>query len=293
MLARTHGCPGMPHQNKVAIVTGAARGIGAGVAAALAKKGYSVGLVGLEGERLRANAKAIGDNARAFEVDITDRTSVGSAFEGVRERFGRIDAIVSNAGIANYELLATMSVDNFRRVMAVNVEGTFNAIQASIPHLTDSKGYFLGVASLSAVSAPPGLAVYGASKRATESLIDTFRSEMIHLGVEAGVAYFGWLTTDLVQNADEHAAFNYMRTHLPGPLKAIAPVDLAINAIVNGVIRRKRRVMAPGWLRAAMVMRWSIAGNPSPYRKQMPEIERLLAEDKKRAGVYMSDPARR
>jgi len=116
---------------------------------------------------------------------------------------------------------------------------------------------------------------------------------MIHLGVEAGVAYFGWLTTDLVQNADEHAAFNYMRTHLPGPLKAIAPVDLAINAIVNGVIRRKRRVMAPGWLRAAMVMRWSIAGNPSPYRKQMPEIERLLAEDKKRAGVYMSDPARR
>lgn len=283
----------MPASNKVAIVTGAARGIGAGVAAALAKKGYSIGLVGLEGERLRENAKAIGDRAKAFEVDVTDRTSIGSAFEGVRERFGRIDVVVSNAGITNYELLATMSPDNFRRVMAVNVEGTFNAIQASIPHLIESKGYFLAIASLSAAAAPPGLGVYGASKRATESLADTFRFEIAHKGVDVGVAYFGWLATDLVKNADEHRAFTYMRTHLPGPLKTITPVDVAIAAIVKGVARRKRRVLAPGWLRAALAARWFIAANPSEYRKQMPDIERLFADDKKPGDVYMTDPVRR
>ncbi len=280
-------------QNKVAIVTGAARGLGAGVAAALAKKGYSVGLVGLEGERLRENAKAIGDKAKAFEVDVTDRTSIGSAFEGVRERFGRIDVVISNAGITNYELLATMSPDNFRRVMAVNVEGTFNAIQASIPHLIESKGYFLAIASLSAAVAPPGLGVYGASKRATESLADTFRFEIAHKGVDVGVAYFGWLATDLVTNAGEHPAFTYMRTHLPGPLKSIAPSDLAINAIVKGVLRRKRRVIAPGYLRLSLGARWLIAGNPAPFKKQMPDIERLFADDKKRNDIYMTDPARR
>jgi hypothetical protein len=112
--------------------------------------------------------------------------------------------------------------------------------------------------------------------------------------VDVGVAYFGWLSTDLVKGADEHPAFTYMRTNLTGPLKAIAPMEIATNAIVKGVVRRKRRVMAPGWLRAAMIARWVIAGDPSAYKKQMPEIERLFAEEAKaKNAAYMSDPMRR
>jgi NAD(P)-dependent dehydrogenase (short-subunit alcohol dehydrogenase family) len=285
----------MPASNKVAIVTGAARGIGAGVAAALAKKGYAVALIGLEGERLRQNAKAIGDRAISFEVDVTDRTAMGSAVEGARERFGRIDAVVSNAGIANYELIRDMTVENFRRVIAVNVEGTFNTAKATLPHLIESKGYFLAVASIAAATAPPGLAAYGASKAATEGFTNTLRSEVSHLGIDVGVAYFGWLATDLVKTADEHPAFTYMRSHLPGPLRAVAPVDVAVQAIVNGVIRRKRRIVAPGWLRTVLAMRWFVSGNPSNYKALMPEIERLCAEEAKRRGTsaFITDPARR
>lgn len=285
-----------PSPNKVAVVTGAARGIGAGVAAGLAKQGYAVALIGLEGERLRQNAKAIGDRAMSFEVDVTDRTAMGSAVEGARERFGRIDAVVSNAGIANYELIRDMTVDNFRRVIAVNVEGTFNAAKATLPHLIESKGYFLSVASIAAATAPPGLAAYGASKAATEGFTDTLRSEVFHLGVDVGVAYFGWLATDLVKTAGEHPAFAYMRSHLPGPLKAVAPVDIAVQAIVNGVIRRKRRVIAPGWLRMALALRWFVSSNPSGYKAHMPEIERLCAEEMKRRGsgnAFITDPSRR
>ncbi len=282
---------------KVAIVTGAARGIGAGVAAGLAKEGYAIALVGLEGDLLRQNAKAIGAGAISFEADMTDRVAVGSAFEGVREKFGRIDAVVSNAGISNFDLLCTMSPEHFRRVMAVNVEGNFNAIQASLPHLVEAEGYFLGVASIAAASAPPGMAAYGASKSATENLLNTFRAEVVHKGVDVGVAYFGWLATDLVKAGGEHPAFAYMREHLPGPLKTIAPVDIAVSAIVDGVLKRKRRVMAPGWLRAALALRWFFAGNPSAYKAHMPEIERLCADElKKRGGAdktYISDPARR
>lgn len=286
----------MSKSNKVAIVTGAARGIGAGVAAALAKNGYAVGLVGLEGDLLRQNAKAIGERAVAFEVDMTDRQAVGSAFEGVRERFGRIDVVVSNAGISNFDLLTTMSPAHFRRVMAVNVEGNFNAIQASLPHLIDTKGYFLGVASIAAALAPPGMAAYGASKGATENLLNTFRAEVVHKGVDVGVAYFGWLATDLVKSGGEHPAFTYMREHLPGPLKTIAPVDIAVRAIADGVVKRKRRVMAPGWLRLALALRWFVAANPSAYKAHMPEIERLCAEElKKRGGpdgALITEPVR-
>ncbi len=280
---------------RVAIVTGAARGIGAGVAAGLAAKGYRVALIGLEGDLLRANAKALGERGMAFEVDMTDRIAVTSAFESIRERWGRIDAVVSNAGISNYELLQTMSPKNFERVLDVNLGGTFNAIQAALPALEESRGYFLGVASIAAASAPPGLAAYGASKAATESLCDTLRSEVVHLGIGVGVAYFGWLQTDLVKTAGEHPAFTLMRSHLPGPLRSIAPVDIAVKAIVEGVLRRKRRVVAPGWLRAALAMRWFVAGNSSTYREVMPEIERLCVEETKRRGgdALITDPLRK
>jgi hypothetical protein len=119
----------------------------------------------------------------------------------------------------------------------------------------------------------------------------------VHTGVDVGVAYFGWLATDLVKVGGEHPAFTYVREHLPGPLKTIAPVEIAVKAIVNGMKARKRRVMAPGWLRLALALRWFVAANPSAYKSQMPEIERLCAEElKKRGGAentYISDPASR
>ena len=202
-------------------------------------------------------------------------------------------AFASNAGIANYELIRDMTVENFRRVMAVNVEGTFNAASAALPHLIESKGYFLAVASMAAATAPPGLGAYGASKAATEAFANTLRSEVAHRGVEVGVAYFSWLATDLVKTAGEHPAFAYMRTHLPGPAKTVSPADIAIDAIVGGVLRRKRRVMAPGWLRLPLALRWLVAGNPAMFRPLMPEIERLCAEEAKKHTALITDPARK
>ncbi|MEQ1753735.1 MAG: SDR family NAD(P)-dependent oxidoreductase [Micropepsaceae bacterium] len=282
---------------KVAIVTGAARGIGAGVAKGLHTAGYVVSLVGLEGDLLRQNARALGERAVAFEADVTDRHSLGNAFEGTRERFGRIDTVVSNAGISNFDLLRTMAPEHFRRVMAVNVEGTFNCIQASFPHLVESKGYFLGVASIAAVGAPPGMAAYGASKSATESLCNTFRSEVSHTGVGVGVAYFGWLDSDLVRTGNAHKGFHFVREHLPGPLKVIAPLQISIDAIVEGVKQRKAVVLAPGWVRLALALRWFVGRNSGAFKSHMAEIERLCAEELKARGgsassAMITDPAR-
>jgi hypothetical protein len=127
-------------------------------------------------------------------------------------------------------------------------------------------------------------------------LLNTFRSEVVHKGVDVGVAYFGWLATDLVKQGGEHPGFTYVREHLPGPLRVIAPVDIAVRAIADGVVQRKRRVMAPGWLRFALAMRWFVMANPSPYKELMPEVERLCAEElKKRGGpdkAMISEPPR-
>ena len=282
----------------VAVVTGAARGIGAGVAERLAKAGYTLSLVGLEGDLLRQKARALGGKSIAFEADVTDRVAMANAFEGTRERLGSIDVVVSNAGISNFDLLRTMSPEHFRRVMAVNVEGTFNAIQVSLPSLIESRGYFLGVASIAAASAPPGMAAYGASKGAIENLCNTFRVEVSHLGVDVGVAYFGWLDSDLVRTGNAHQGFKYVRENLPGPLRAIAPLDVAVNAIVKGIAGRKRVVLAPGWVRLAMALRWMLAGDSSAYKAHMPEIERLCAEELKARGgtaasALITDPSNR
>ena len=286
----------MAGARKVAIITGAARGIGAGVAQGLAKAGYTVSLVGLEGDLLRQKAREIGEGAIAFEVDVTDRYSMGNAVEGTRERCGRIDAVVSNAGISNFDLLRTMAPEHFRRVMAVNVEGTFNAIQATLPHLIESRGYFLGVASIAAAMAPPGMAAYGASKGATENLCNTFRAEVAHLGVDVGVAYFGWLDTDLVKTGGTHKGFTFVRERLPGPLRVVAPFQISVDAIVEGVKRRKARVMAPSWVRLALALRWFAGKNASGFKAHMPELERLCAEELKARGgsassALITDPS--
>jgi hypothetical protein len=84
-----------------------------------------------------------------------------------------------------------------------------------------------------------------------------------------------------------------MREHLPGPLKTVAPVDTAVRAIVSGIHHRKRRVMAPGWLRLALSLRWFIAADASRYKPHMAEIERLCAEDRKKNPEFISDPLRR
>ena len=146
---------------------------------------------------------------------------------------------------------------------------------------------------MAAAVAPPGLGAYGASKAATEALANTLRSEVAHRGVEIGVAYFSWLATDLVKTAGEHPAFAYMRTHLPGPIKTVSSADIAIEAIINGVLRRKRRVMAPGWLRLPLALRWFAAGNPAMFKPLMPEIERLCADEVKKNTALITDPARK
>ena len=237
--------------SRVALITGAAHGIGAGAAEALVARGWSLALVDLDLPAVEAVAARLGERATAFEADIADNDAVVAAVDAAVERFGRLDVCFANAGIATGGAMRHIDPEVFAINVEVNLNGTFRTVHACLPHLISSGGYLLLNASASALMAPPGIGAYGASKAGIENMGDTLRREVAHLGVDVGVLYLLWVDTDMVTGSErETTTFAELRSHLRGPLAKTMPLSAAVDAIVSGIEGRKRRAMAPGWLRA-------------------------------------------
>src|SRR3954451_4258181 len=239
----------------VAVITGGARGIGRESARQLAAT-HRVALLDRDGPGAERAAAEIGGDAIHAAYDITDAASVASAVGGVVERCGGIDVAVANAGIATAGALRHVDPDVLALQLDVNLTGNWRSIHACLPHVIARRGYVLGVASAAAIVAPAGLGAYAASKAGFEQLLDVLRVEVAHLGVGVGVAYFSWIDTDMVRGADRrHPAFAGLRAGLRGPAGRTLPVGAAADAIVRAVHRRERIAAAPGFLRAAYVLR--------------------------------------
>ena len=236
----------MAPEAKTAFITGAGSGIGAVTAERLAGKGWRVALVDLDATKAQATAERCGADALAFGADITDSDGLAAAVDSTVERFGGIDLCFANAGIATEGTLRHTDPEVFAVQVDVNLVGTYRTVHACLPHLISSKGYMLLNASASAIGAPPGLGAYGASKAGVESLGDTLRREVKHLGVDVGVVYLLFIATDMVEGAEEHGEiFKTMRENFAGPLKKLIPTSKAVDAIEKGIDRRARRVTAP------------------------------------------------
>lgn len=250
------GTPRSPETSlcgKVVLVTGAARGIGAGAARMLAAAGARVALVGLEGELLREVAASCGEAACAWEADVTDPAALDAVVEAVTERYGGIDAVVANAGIAPTGFVRSMDPAAFERTIEVNLLGVWRTVRAVLPRLIERRGYVLVVSSAAAIAHLPGMAAYSASKAGVEAFADCLRVEVRHLGVGVGVAYFSWIGTDMVRGADTHPVFGPMRRAIPGPFRRTYPPELASAAVVRALARRARSVEVPGSVRG---LRW-------------------------------------
>jgi len=260
---------------KPILVTGAARGIGAESARALAAAGARVSLVGLEPERLEQAAAACGPEALWFDADVTDAEAVERAVGETVERFGSLYGLVANAGIAGFGSVRTIDPAAFERTIEVNVIGTWRTVRAALEPIIAARGYILNVASLAAITAPPGMSGYGASKAGIEAFSDALRWEVAGLGVDVGVAYFSWLDTDLVTASEVHPGFATLRSGLPGPLGKTHSVQDAAQAIVRGIERRSERVYAPRWLRGLMAVR---GGLNALSRRDMRKVGAEVAE---------------
>lgn len=228
------------------MITGAARGIGAGVARKLAQQGARVALVGIEPDLLEQVSGDCGADSIFLEADVSDRSQIESATAEVAEQLGGIDALFANAGIATAGSVRTIDQDAFDRTIEVNLLGVWRTVRAALPHIIDSKGYILTNASASALAAPPLIAAYAASKAGAEAFSNSLRVEVAHLGVDVGVAYFLWIDTDMVRDSDEIPPFAKFRAQLRGPVGKTLPLERAVDAVVDGIERRKKHVYAPG-----------------------------------------------
>ena len=193
------------------LVTGAARGIGAGVARDLAAKGAKVALVGLEADELAKVAADCGPDAGAWEADVTSWADLEKATAAIVARYGRIDVVLANAGIAATGFTRSIDPAAFERVINVDLLGVWRTVRVTLPHLIKSKGYALLVSSAAAIVHIPGNAAYSAAKAGVEAFANSLRAEVRHLGVGVGVVHPTWIATDMVNSADEHPVFGRLR----------------------------------------------------------------------------------
>ncbi|WP_236790529.1 SDR family oxidoreductase [Amycolatopsis sp. GM8] len=240
---------------KVVLITGAARGIGAGLAERLAARGAKVALVGLEAEEQQRVADRIGPSARAWEADVTDWDALEKATAGVVGHFGGIDIVIANAGIATTGFVRSIDRAAFEKVLEVDLLGVWRTFRVTLPHVIERKGYLLAISSLAAIAHVPGMANYCAAKAGVEAFCNSLRGEVAHLGVKVGVAHPTWIKTDLVDSADAHPVFGKLRGGMPGLLGKTYPLDVALDLIEVGVLKRARTIHVPRWVRALKLVR--------------------------------------
>jgi NAD(P)-dependent dehydrogenase (short-subunit alcohol dehydrogenase family) len=278
----------MALDGKVTLITGAARGIGAETARALAGRGVRLVLTDVDAAALTELAAELGEDRIVTAVcDVCDLASMEAAVRSGVERFGGIDLVLANAGIASYGSVLGTDPATFKRVLDINVLGVFHTVRAALPSVIERKGYILIVSSLAAFAAAPGLAAYNASKAGVEHFASTLRLEVAHHGVEVGSAHMSWIDTPLVQDAkSDLPAFKQLLDNLPGPLSKTTTVQACVRAFVRGLDERKRRVNVPGWVGAFSWLKPLVTSRLGDREsaRQAPRLLPLIDEEVTRLG---------
>ncbi len=277
-------------RGKVVLITGAARGIGAGVARDLAKRGAKLALVGLEADELAKVAADCGPDAGWWEADVTRWADLERAVAAAVETFGRIDVVLANAGIAATGFTRSIDRRAFERVIEVDLLGVWRTVRVTLPHLIESKGYALLVSSAAAIVHIPGNAAYSAAKAGVEAFGNSLRAEVKHLGVDVGVAHPTWIATDMVNNADAHPVFGKVRAANKGLAGKTYPLPVAVDLISAGIAKRARVVHVPGWVGVAKLFRALLPrAVERQSRKLVPAADKAVLEDiAERGGVESS-----
>jgi short-subunit dehydrogenase len=248
-------------RDAVVFVTGPARGIGERVARLAAARGARLALIGLEADRLAALAADLGGEHCWFGCDVTNQAELDAAVAGTIERYGRIDVVVANAGIANNGTVAVNPADALARTVEVNLIGVMRTASATLPALLDSRGYALLVSSAAAFTVLPGMAAYCASKAGVEQFGNALRLEVAHRGVAVGTAHPIWVDTDLVRDQQQDLrTFRAVVRKLPYPLNTTITVERCARSMVDGIERRARKVYAPRSLAAVQALRTLYTG---------------------------------
>ena len=185
---------------RVAVVTGAGSGLGGAVARQVAGEGAPVAVFDIASDAGDKTAAAIaeqGGQARAYAVDVSDPDSVKNAMDAVAKELGRPELVVNCAGIGKFAHTHELPYAEWRRIMGVNLDGTFLVCQAALPHLLDGGGSIVNIASNAGVNAQPYSAAYATSKAGVVHLTRCIADEYMKRGIRANCVAPGGMETPL------------------------------------------------------------------------------------------------
>jgi 3-oxoacyl-[acyl-carrier protein] reductase len=190
---------------KVAIVTGASKGIGAGIAKGLAEAGASVMVnyaSSREGaERVRAEIKTAGGQTIAVKADISNRADVEKLFAKTVSTFGRLDVLVNNASVFSHAAIEDITEDQFHQMFNINVLGTLFVTQQAVKHFGDRGGSIINIGSLSSRRFKAGAAVYTATKSALNGITGVFAVELASRKIRVNAILPGFVDTEGARSA--------------------------------------------------------------------------------------------
>lgn len=220
-------------QDKVVLITGASSGIGEATARVLAAHGARVVLGARRTDRLErlvADIEAAGGTAVAHALDVTRRDDVQAFADRARAAFGRIDAIVNNAGVMPLSPLAALKVDEWDRMIDVNIRGVLHGIAAVLPTMqTQGHGHVINVSSIGGLYVMPTAAVYCATKYAVRAISDGLRQESDTIRVTC--VYPGVVESELADTITDAGTAEAIRTFRKVALKPEAIANAIAHAI--------------------------------------------------------------
>ena len=205
-----------PADAPVALVTGAARGIGLETARRFLEAGWRVALLDVLGDTLREATGALGtDAASAYEADVSDPASGVPALEAAARDFGRLDALVNNAGVGRFAPLEATDLDLWRRMMATNLDGPYLMTAAAIPHLAASRGAVVNITSISGLRASTLRTAYGTSKAALAHLTRQQAAELGEKGIRVNAVAPGPVATAMSRAVHTQAIIDAYHDAIP------------------------------------------------------------------------------
>lgn len=204
-------------ENKVVVVTGAGSGIGEGAAKRFLREGARVVLAGRTLSKLEKAAGGV-DAGRTLlrEADVSDQAQVDALIAAAVERFGRLDVLVNNAGIAPSGRITEASVDDWHAVIRTNVDGVFYGCRAAMPHLIESRGSIVNVSSVSGLGGDWGMSFYNAAKGAVSNFTRALALDHGRDGVRVNAVAPSLTLTGMTEDmADDEAVLAKFRERMP------------------------------------------------------------------------------
>lgn len=261
-------------EDRVCVVTGAASGIGRGLALALAERGADIAISDIDETGLAgtvAEAEAKGAKVFAERLDVADRDAFAAHADRVVATFDRVNLVFNNAGVAVAGNIAELAIEDIEWLMGINYWGVVHGSKVFLPHLEASgEGHIVNISSVFGLIAVPGQGAYHSAKFAVRGFTECLRQELEVAGscVSATSVHPGGIKTNIVRNArvSADAAGGETREEMSERFDRLAPTtaEEAAEIILRGVLRNKRRVLIG---REAYALDWLQRLFPTGYQR--------------------------